>query len=138
MLLNKCERKKRLLIMLWIIISAFILWMMNMVKMQSFDLGSFLWFAIFLLGSGVAYHFLIEMIKTPINSENDSSWNSLIKYALLSALTVFFVILIGLFEKYIYSFGGSITMLSIFIAIWFVCGFTDKAIKAFLQIEKGA
>lgn len=125
------ERKKRLFVMLWLLLSAFVLWLMSMVQMQSFDLGSFIWFASFLFGGSVAYHFLTEMLKTPINSENDERWNTTIKYSLLSACAVLTVVGIGFFEKYVHSFGGALVLLGILSAIWIVCGFAEKALKVF-------
>ena len=106
-----------------------------MVNMQSFDLGSFLWFASFLFGGSVVYHFLTEMLKTPLNSENDAKWNATIKYSLLSACTVFTVVVIGFFEKYVHSFGGALVLISILFAIWIVCIFAEKTIKYFRKLN---
>ncbi|MGD9687006.1 MAG: hypothetical protein AB7U43_08555 [Desulfobacter sp.] len=103
--------------------------------MQSFDLGSFVLFASYLFGGSVSYHFLTEMIKTPINSKNDESWNATIKYSLLSACAVLTVVGIGFFEKHVHSFGGALVLLGILSAIWVVCGFAEKAIKVFPKDE---
>lgn len=132
--MNKYERKKRVFIMFWICFSALVLWMMSRVNVQSFDLGSFLWFTSELLGGGVSFYFLTEMLRTPINPENDAKWNSMIKYALLSALTVALVMGVAAFEKYFYSSGGILTIVSILTSIFIVCSFADKATKSFSQI----
>lgn len=134
--MNKHERKKRFFIMFWIFFGAFVLWSMSMIDIQSFDIGSFLWFTSLLFGGGVVFHFLTELLRTPINPENEAKWNNMIKYALLSALTVSLVMGVVLFEKYIYSSGGFLTIVSILTAIFIVCSFADKAIKSFSQIEK--
>jgi hypothetical protein len=122
--------------MFWICFSAFVLWMMSRVNVQSFDLGSFLWFTSELLGGGVSFYFLTEMLRTPINPENDAKWNSVIKYALLSTVTVLSVAGVALFEKYFYSSGGILTIVSILAAIFIICSFADKAATSFSQIEK--
>lgn len=126
--------KKRLFIIFWIFFSAFVLYMMSMVNVQSFDLGSFLWFTSGLFGGGVSFYFLTEMLRTPINPENDAKWNSMIKYALLSGLTVALVMVVAVFEKYIYSLGGLLTIVSILTSIFIVCSFANKAVKSFSQI----
>jgi hypothetical protein len=61
--MDRYERKKRLFILLWTVLCSFVLWAMSLVDMQSFNIGSFLWFTIFLFGGGVAYHFFIDNAK---------------------------------------------------------------------------
>lgn len=135
MFVNKHEIKKRLTIVLWLVISSFLLWLMSMVDMQSFDETSYVRFSSFLFGAGVAYHFLTVMLGTPITPKNTKNWDSFIKYMLYSAFAVLGVVGIAYFEKYLQHFYAIPTLVSMFIALIFVSSFAEKARKSFLELK---
>lgn len=89
-LTDKYERIKRSVIILWILGSGFIFWLTSFLP-QSFDEKGFLNYALILFGGGFAFHFLTEIIKTPISEKSWPEWKSLAFQLFLSVVAILII-----------------------------------------------
>jgi len=133
--INKLERKKTFILMCWVIYSGFILWLLNMLDSQSFNISSLFNFILLLLGGSTVVYYMTEMYRTPINEKNDKKWDAFSKYLLYSAFMILFTVGIAYFEKYIYSLGGLITFPSMFVTIFVLPKFAGRAHLVFSEIK---
>lgn len=124
--------------MLWVLVSSFILWLVNFLPVNSeFHLGSYLIYAIMLFMGGFVFHFLTEMIAAPATEDNWGQWGQLalqLIFATLGILSVFGTFYI---EKYLLKLHGVLTLGAILIAIWVVIGHAEKAHNALNGIKGG-
>lgn len=135
MKIDKLERKKRFILMGFVLFSSFTLWCLNMLDTQSFNLSSLLNFILLLIGGSVAVHYMTEIYKTPINKENNKKWNDFGKYLFYSQATILFTVGVAYFEKYFLPLGGMLTILCILLAIFVLPTFAERAHLVFSKIK---
>lgn len=131
---SKYEIRKRLTILVWIILTTVFFWSMSFLP-NKFDLGSFLSYMILLFGGGFAFHFFTEMLSAPANEENWSHWGQLAMYLVKAAGAIFSVFVVAYFEKFVFSFAGLPTVLTVFSAMWYSISQAEKAHDVLYQIK---
>lgn len=135
MKIDKLERKKRFILMGFVLFSSFILWLLNMLDTQSFNLSSLLNFILLLIGGSVAVHYMTRIYQTPITKENDKKWNDFSKYLIYSEFTILFTVCVAYFEKYVLPLGGILTLFCIFLTIFVLPTFAGRAHLVFTEIK---
>ncbi len=133
---EKQERKKRGFIVLWLFLSGFVLWFLNLAATDSDGFFSYILFnAVFWIGCFAFYYFM-EMSKTPLTTKNKPQWNNFFKYQGLSYLCIFVVFCVAFFEKYIIHFYAIPTMVSLIISSYLIIGFILKGHKIIQDIKE--
>lgn len=133
---NKYEVRKRFAILGWVFVSSIFLWLSSIIP-NAFELGSFLNYVLLLYGGGFSFHFLTELLAAPASEGNWGQWGSLVKCLTYAAFIILGVFGIAYFEKYIYSFGGFITLVAIFPGVWFTVTQAEKAHTILASIKNG-
>jgi len=122
---SKYEMRKRITIILWIVVSSMIFWLINFLP-QTFDEGSFITYMFMFFGGGFAFHIFTEMLSAPANEKNWDSWGKLGLQLVWIAFTILLVFGVVYFEKKVYSMGGVLSLIAIFVAIWLITTRVEK------------
>lgn len=133
---SKYEIRKRLTILAWIVLSTVFFWSMSFLP-NKFDLGSFLSYIILLFGGGFAFHFFTEMLSAPANEDNWGHWGKLAIYLIKAGFSIITVFFVAYIEKFIFSLGGLLTIVTIFYAMWYSITQAEKAHDVLYQIKVG-
>lgn len=104
---------------------------------NKFDLGSFFSYIILLFGGGFAFHFFTEILSAPANEDNWGDWGELAIYLIKAGFTIIAVFFVAYIEKFLFSLGGLLTIVTIFSAMWYSITQAEKAHNVLYQIKVG-
>lgn len=87
-MVDKFERAKRIVIILYVLVVSGVLFAMSQTDMSSPNEMAFFRFAAFFWGGSFAFHYLGALLPLPANDRNWSQWRMLRRRLLIAALTI--------------------------------------------------
>ena len=94
---NKYEALKRIVILMYILLTSALLYAISLTDMSSLDETAFSRFAIFFWGGCFSFHYLSMLLPVPANESNSSHWKSLAGQLaiLLAIIASTFLLMLG-------------------------------------------
>lgn len=135
-MLEKNERMKRLIVLLWVLISGMFLWLMSLADMQSYDERAYFRFVSFLFASGFAFQVMYDLITSPISMITKDYWLDIGKELSLASFWMLFFIAVVNFEAHIKSFYLIPSFLSFGVVVFMVVGKSVRIHKITREIKE--
>lgn len=123
---NKYEISKNSTISLWVVNCSLVFWLISFLP-HSFDVGLLLIVIFIIFGGGLSFHFFTELLGAPANEENWNKWGLLAIQLIIAAFSILAVFGVVYFEKQVYSFGGLLSLVAIFITMLRLVRHAEKA-----------
>lgn len=130
------ERLKRLIILLWVLASGFLLWLMNKADMSSYDEQSYFRFITFLFAGGFAFQFLFELTNSPISEKSKEKWLVLAKELLIASFSILLFIGVVNFEAHFLFLYLVPSIIAFGLMVYKVIGRAEKAHRIIQEIHR--
>lgn len=135
-MIEQNERVRRLVILLWVLVSGLLLWLMNKADVNGYDDQAYFKFVTFIFSGSFAFQILYDLSTSPISVLTKEHWAHIGKELSKASFTILVFIGIVNFEAHVKHFHLVPSMLAFGIVVFRVIGHAQVVHKIVKEIQK--
>lgn len=87
-MIEKNELIRRVVILLWVLVSGFLLWLMSKADMEAYNEQAYFRFVTFIFSGSFAFQVLYDLATSPISILTKEHWSQIKKELIYASLTI--------------------------------------------------
>lgn len=138
-MIEKNEFIRRLVILLWVLLSGLLLWLMSRADMEAFNEQAYFRFVTFIFSGSFAFQVLYELATSPISILTKEHWSQIRNELIYASLTILAFAGVVNFEAHVKNLYLIPSMLTFCLMVIRVIGHSQtihRIVKEIKEIEK--